>query len=163
MWEPRRLTTLWASTACYKDSFIFYRSCWDKWNIRFPEALRFSKVPLNKQEWTRQFWNVMRKFPEYVLNSGIVLRDVCLDYGWRREKGVIVKQETLAVLGPLDRKPNRLFEKHHNLQCVLVTADSAAGAWSWHFSLVSRFIISHVSHTSIGLFIYILWLSKRTI
>jgi hypothetical protein len=23
MWEPRRLTTLWASTACYKDSFIF--------------------------------------------------------------------------------------------------------------------------------------------
>jgi hypothetical protein len=24
MWEPRRLTTLWASTACYRDSFIFY-------------------------------------------------------------------------------------------------------------------------------------------
>jgi hypothetical protein len=23
MWEPRRLTTLWASTACYKDSFTF--------------------------------------------------------------------------------------------------------------------------------------------
>jgi hypothetical protein len=23
MWEPRRLTTLWASTACYKGSFIF--------------------------------------------------------------------------------------------------------------------------------------------
>jgi hypothetical protein len=23
MWEPRRLTTLWASTACYRDSFIF--------------------------------------------------------------------------------------------------------------------------------------------
>jgi hypothetical protein len=22
MWEPRRLTTLWASTACYTDSFI---------------------------------------------------------------------------------------------------------------------------------------------
>jgi hypothetical protein len=22
MWEPRRLTTLWASTACYSDSFI---------------------------------------------------------------------------------------------------------------------------------------------
>jgi hypothetical protein len=21
MWEPRRLTTLWASTACYRDSF----------------------------------------------------------------------------------------------------------------------------------------------
>jgi hypothetical protein len=24
MWEPRRLTTLWASTACYRDSFPFY-------------------------------------------------------------------------------------------------------------------------------------------
>jgi hypothetical protein len=23
MWEPGRLTTLWASTACYRDSFIF--------------------------------------------------------------------------------------------------------------------------------------------
>jgi hypothetical protein len=24
MWDPRRLTTLWASTACYRDSFTFY-------------------------------------------------------------------------------------------------------------------------------------------
>jgi hypothetical protein len=24
MWEPRRLTTLWASTACYRDSFTFH-------------------------------------------------------------------------------------------------------------------------------------------
>jgi hypothetical protein len=23
MWEPLRLTTLWASTACYRDSFTF--------------------------------------------------------------------------------------------------------------------------------------------
>jgi hypothetical protein len=23
MWEPRRLTTLWASTACYRDKFTF--------------------------------------------------------------------------------------------------------------------------------------------
>jgi hypothetical protein len=23
MWQPRRLTTLWASTACYRDNFIF--------------------------------------------------------------------------------------------------------------------------------------------
>jgi hypothetical protein len=23
MWEPRRLTTLWASAVCYKDSFTF--------------------------------------------------------------------------------------------------------------------------------------------
>jgi hypothetical protein len=24
MWEPRRLTTLWASMACYRDSFTFF-------------------------------------------------------------------------------------------------------------------------------------------
>jgi hypothetical protein len=24
MWEPQRLTTLWASTACYKDSFLAF-------------------------------------------------------------------------------------------------------------------------------------------
>jgi hypothetical protein len=24
MWEPRRLTALWASTACYRDSFTFF-------------------------------------------------------------------------------------------------------------------------------------------
>jgi hypothetical protein len=23
MWEPRRLTTLWASTGCYRDNFTF--------------------------------------------------------------------------------------------------------------------------------------------
>jgi hypothetical protein len=26
MWEPRRLTPLWASTACYKDSFALSRA-----------------------------------------------------------------------------------------------------------------------------------------
>jgi hypothetical protein len=26
MWDPRRLTTLWALTACYRDSFTFYSS-----------------------------------------------------------------------------------------------------------------------------------------
>jgi hypothetical protein len=24
MWEPRRLTNLWASMACYTDSFTFF-------------------------------------------------------------------------------------------------------------------------------------------
>jgi hypothetical protein len=26
MWEPRRLTTLWAFTACYRDSFTFFKT-----------------------------------------------------------------------------------------------------------------------------------------
>jgi hypothetical protein len=25
MWDPRRITTQWASTACYRDSFTFFQ------------------------------------------------------------------------------------------------------------------------------------------
>jgi hypothetical protein len=32
MWEPRRLTTLWASTTCYRASFTFYLV-----NLRYTE------------------------------------------------------------------------------------------------------------------------------
>jgi hypothetical protein len=31
MWEPRRLTTLWAFTACYRDSFTFLPRPEDAW------------------------------------------------------------------------------------------------------------------------------------
>jgi hypothetical protein len=37
MWEPRRLTTVWASTACCKDSFtlpLLYVYNWDNTNIQ---------------------------------------------------------------------------------------------------------------------------------
>jgi hypothetical protein len=42
MWEPRRLTTLWAYTACYRDSFtiIFV------FNSRPTSILALIKVPL---------------------------------------------------------------------------------------------------------------------
>jgi hypothetical protein len=37
MWEPRRLTILWAAKVCYKDSFAFLlpsAKCWDNIQIR---------------------------------------------------------------------------------------------------------------------------------
>jgi hypothetical protein len=37
MWEPRRLTTLWAFTACYKDSVTFLASYNSAVSILFPE------------------------------------------------------------------------------------------------------------------------------
>jgi hypothetical protein len=48
MWEPRRLTTLWASTACYRDSFtssftrLLSQTIRDEHRVRAPEnrALR---------------------------------------------------------------------------------------------------------------------------
>jgi hypothetical protein len=40
MWEPRRLTTLWASTASYRDRFTFYFA------LRVGYKLAFSKFIL---------------------------------------------------------------------------------------------------------------------
>jgi hypothetical protein len=37
MWKPRRLTILWASTACYRDSFTFFRRV----NSKFYQNSRF--------------------------------------------------------------------------------------------------------------------------
>jgi hypothetical protein len=33
MWEPRRLTTLWASTVCYRDSFTFLTSLYKNYSV----------------------------------------------------------------------------------------------------------------------------------
>jgi hypothetical protein len=33
IWEPRRLTTLWVSTACYRDSFTFHLNMDDRISI----------------------------------------------------------------------------------------------------------------------------------
>jgi hypothetical protein len=84
----------------------------------FPKPYGFPNN-LNKEEWTRQYWYVTHIFPEYVLSSGVLLRDVWLGYGWRGEMGGIGNQETPAAFGPLVQKPNQLFEKHHNIQWVL--------------------------------------------
>jgi hypothetical protein len=41
MWEPRRLTTLWASTACYRDSFTFYLHIFYFYNIIIVENYKY--------------------------------------------------------------------------------------------------------------------------
>jgi hypothetical protein len=47
MWEPQRLTTLWASTACYKDSFTFTTAVVMKssnfWDIMLCGSVKVSK------------------------------------------------------------------------------------------------------------------------
>jgi hypothetical protein len=42
MWEPRRLTTLWASTACYSYNltFFYHINVWGSWSIA-PRILNF--------------------------------------------------------------------------------------------------------------------------
>jgi hypothetical protein len=41
MWDPRRLTTLWASTACYRDSFTIYNG--NTARSRYPKPRFFGK------------------------------------------------------------------------------------------------------------------------
>jgi hypothetical protein len=43
MWEPRRLTTLWAPTACYRDSSTFYHTI-SSATVESSTAFRKAKV-----------------------------------------------------------------------------------------------------------------------
>jgi hypothetical protein len=51
MWQPQRLTTLWASMACYRDSFNVYLL----WNF------------INYLNLIKTAWDVLRKLPFCVL------------------------------------------------------------------------------------------------
>jgi hypothetical protein len=47
MWDPRRLTTLWAFMACYRDSFIFFYLFLlteKEWKLSWPELFLF-RIP----------------------------------------------------------------------------------------------------------------------
>jgi hypothetical protein len=62
MWEPRRLTILWAFTACYRDSFTFisayihrYSYEWEQFNFTVINTLLFMYVNFN-QCYTANFY-----------------------------------------------------------------------------------------------------------
>jgi hypothetical protein len=47
MWEPRRLTTLWARTACYRDSFtLFFTTFMALLNITEEETSVYNSLPI---------------------------------------------------------------------------------------------------------------------
>jgi hypothetical protein len=74
MWEIRRLTTLWASTACYRDRFTFY--CVELRHRSNPTILKLSFPKLN-----------IRYFPFLVKRSVVSLAAVCSD----RSIGVVLQ------------------------------------------------------------------------
>jgi hypothetical protein len=54
MWEPRRLTTLWASMACYRDSFTF---------LHLTETINILKVLIDVREmYFHWFYHVIEAF-----------------------------------------------------------------------------------------------------
>jgi hypothetical protein len=48
MWEPQRLTTLWAFTVCYRDSFTFLLLKWTKKKYLKSRNLNDSIVRFNQ-------------------------------------------------------------------------------------------------------------------
>jgi hypothetical protein len=68
MWEPRRLTTLWASTACYMDSFAILLTAICNCQIRrmVTKTSRFKSVKLECLELT---YTVSIHKPESILKA----------------------------------------------------------------------------------------------
>jgi hypothetical protein len=80
MWEPRRLTTLWVFTACYRDSFLYDVKPYSQLAILFAGSLTlWGKVLLEKLivsqpvnelaalHRTRRFISVFTKASQWVL------------------------------------------------------------------------------------------------
>jgi hypothetical protein len=88
MWEPRRLTTLWASTTCYRKSFIYYNDRFENshrpvngirvqiWIIRFHKYLTDdASVKLTRRYVKLQ--NLKGK-------ANFILSKTVFAYSWRR-------------------------------------------------------------------------------
>jgi hypothetical protein len=61
MWEPRRLTTLWASRGCYRVSFTFYRAMVSRWIVK-----NYSVEIFRARHFTRS-WSVSPRPTKYML------------------------------------------------------------------------------------------------
>jgi hypothetical protein len=76
MWEPRHLTTLWASTSCYRDSFTF--SALFKIRIKcdriVPEGSSSSSLIAKAQECRSIWWSkACLGFPEFLEANTVII------------------------------------------------------------------------------------------
>jgi hypothetical protein len=74
MWEPRRLTTIWASTACYRDSFTFTFTFllilhWSPSPVRTPSTSCLVRQPYGKRVLCKHFLLSSQR-----MNTGSVLK-----------------------------------------------------------------------------------------
>jgi hypothetical protein len=53
VWEPRRLTTLWASTACYRENFTSF-NCSFYLSFTLPDTLLARILKQNKKKMKRR-------------------------------------------------------------------------------------------------------------
>jgi hypothetical protein len=105
MWEPRRLTTIWASTACYRDSLTFYipnKNGPDKYGLLGCNALYFGDSPTFRR-------NILPASlcPKYKPNKpavfGLFLLDSCLAFLMILNLEPICSSETSGSVRPVRR------------------------------------------------------------
>jgi hypothetical protein len=76
MWEPRPLTNLWTSTACYRDRFAFYM-----FNISFTYSImplfciRYEKLSI--QSHIISIWILLQSFSHPCLNLSSTQHEIC--------------------------------------------------------------------------------------
>jgi hypothetical protein len=88
MWEPRRLTTLWPFTACYRDSFTFYI---------FILKGKYSKTALTVKNYFTSLYKMNAQWRGHVY-------DYCLEstrYSYKKFREILLFTHT----EPIYRKP----------------------------------------------------------
>jgi hypothetical protein len=109
MWEPRRLTTLWASTACYRDSFTFFTDYQLLINIITTPMQQFHKViiPHGVKKFlatygTLMFITVFRKAsePERCCQVWIIPALKLEDYGFKSGPGSVTLRHLVVSSVP---------------------------------------------------------------
>jgi hypothetical protein len=116
MWEPRRLTTLWAFTACYRDSFTFHnirnivtyfsfgrQISLDSYEILVPKWILFWQLcrcflgwDEERSRFRREFWNIGINVDERSPKSNILKREVKIQF---QQLSVSVTELTKANWG----------------------------------------------------------------
>jgi hypothetical protein len=71
MWEPRRLTTLWASTACYRDSFTFSFLLYVCLVARWTVLRKWHSTHCYLQELLSIFAEIQRETPVHEMKSTV--------------------------------------------------------------------------------------------
>jgi hypothetical protein len=121
MWEPRRLTTLWASTDCYRDSFTFLR-----------KYFQIAKKLWENMQWAKIAQNMMGRAGIAVCEvvSDFVSRKACSALSWVQQPQICrVFVHRIQEVGP--RRWQLWYYLRRDTTCITIFS-----SWCNDFSLV---------------------------
>jgi hypothetical protein len=127
MWEPRRLTTLWTSTACYRDSFTYIRVlCCTSVSTRFSQTKRhrsYVKNSLFSFETTRTKQKKDASNISYIFACIRCPKNVCTELLPSNDKGIHIQAHRLmgGILEVLCWDGLRCHDIHTEFQAFKIT------------------------------------------